>query len=141
MPAEASSAVVGERKKQYTVVRVSRNGAPAPDHKGVQTQKGSKLAPVNSRVKGNSNKSKNRDATSHWWQVTKYRSTDKCAAQRARRKGRDTEETHSLKRHGGSKFRSKANRNSLVTRLLQICWNSHGEGDRVTRIVDVSTLK
>ena len=42
----------------------------------VQTQKGSKLSPVNSRVKGNSNKSQNRDATSHWWQVTKYRSTD-----------------------------------------------------------------
>ena len=42
----------------------------------VQTQKGSKLAPVNSRVKRNSNKSQNRDATSHWWQVTKYPSTD-----------------------------------------------------------------
>ena len=34
MPAEERSAVVGERKKQYTVVHVSRNGAPAPDYKG-----------------------------------------------------------------------------------------------------------
>ena len=31
--------------------------------------------------------------------------------------------------------------NSQVTRLIQICWNFHGEGDSVTRIVDVSTLK
>ena len=33
MPAEASSAVVGEGKKQYAVVRVSRNGAPVPGYK------------------------------------------------------------------------------------------------------------
>ena len=35
MPAETSSAVVGEkRKKKYPVVRVSRNGAPVPGYKG-----------------------------------------------------------------------------------------------------------
>ena len=92
--------------------------------------------------------------------LTKY------APKRARGTGRDKEETHSLKRHGGSTFRShtsqtiqnslcagdivppgykgrsqKEKRNSPGTRLLQICWNSHGEGNSVTRIADVSTLK
>ena len=138
--------MVGERKKQYTVVRVSLNGAPMPGYKGLRTNtEGSKLAPVSSRGKGNSNESQvvMRLPTGGRYQrtgpLTRY------APKRARGTRRDKEETHSLTRHGGSKFRShtsqtiptslctgnivppgykgksrKAQRNSLVTRLLQI---------------------
>ena len=146
LPAEASSAVVGERKKNSTLWCACR----ATEHPrlitkaDVQTQKGSKLAPVNSRVKGNSNKSKNRDATSDWWQVTKYRSTARIRS-KASGKGRDTEErTHSsdtvdpnfaATHHGRSQIRTvlatswhratkashrKQIENSLVTRLLEL---------------------
>ena len=126
MPAEASSAVVGEWKKQYTVVRLSEH--PHLITKAdVQTQKGSKLAPVNSRVKGNSNKSQ-----------TKNRSTDQIRS-KASSRDREGQRRDALKRHGGSKFRSHTSQtipNSHCTGIIvPPCFKGSSEKARRNSLV------
>ena len=157
MPAETSPAVVGERKNSTLWCACRATEHPCLVTKAdAQTQKGSNLAQVNSRVKGNSNESQARvKGNSNESQVVmrlhtggRYQRTvplTKYAPKRARGTRRDKEETHSLKRHGRSKFRShtsqtipnslctgnivppgykgksrKAWRNSLVTNLLEL---------------------